>query len=258
VLDLRPEYFLYNLRDPVVRKNKALRHAIAYALNPANFVDQMLNGRAEILTSIVPIEIAGSQRDVQSEWFKPDLAMAKKKLAEAGFPDGKGLPPIVIEERSSTTRSRQQFEFVRSELEQAGITVTANFQTFSAFLKRVEAGNFQMTEEAWGADYPDAENFYQLLYGKNGPPGPNHGNYQNPEYDKLYEQIRGMPNGPQRFELFAKMNAILKEDLPLLFAYNYYLVGLRQSWVQNFKRSALLEMPFVFLDLDVAAQKKGL
>jgi ABC-type transport system substrate-binding protein len=256
--DLRTEYFTFNMKDPLVGKNKALRQAIAYTIDAKAFLEQMMNGRGEVLTSIVPIQVAGSQRDIATDWYKPDPKMAAQKLAEAGFPGGKGLAPLLIEERASTTSSRQQFEFVRAELAAANITAQANFQTFSAFLQRVESGNFQMAEEAWGADYPDAENFYALLYSKNAAPGPNHAAYNNPEYDKLYEQIRSMPNGPERFALFAKMNAIIKEDLPILFTFNLARVGMHQNWVQNFKRNVLIDMPLKFLDLDMAAKARGI
>jgi ABC-type transport system substrate-binding protein len=255
--DLRTEYFVFNMKDKLVGKNKALRQAIAHALDPGAFVDQMLNGRGELLTTFVPIGIAGSQRDVPSTWFKHDPEAAKRKLAEAGYPGGKGLPPITIDERASTTSARQQFEFVRAELARVGITLQGNFQTFSAWARSMESGNFQMTEVGWGADYPDAENFYQLLYSKNKAPGPNHGSYENPEYDRLYEQIRSMPNGPERYALFARMNEIIREDLPIIFTMNFVRVGLHQNWVENFKRNILIEMPFKYLDIDAAAQAKG-
>jgi oligopeptide transport system substrate-binding protein len=257
VPDLRSEYFAFNMKDKLVGKNKALREAIAHAFNSAAFLDQMLNGRGEVLTSIVPIEIAGSQRDVPSQGFKYDPELAKRKLAEAGYPGGKGLPPIIMDERASTTSVRQQFEFMRAELERVGITVQANYQTFSAWLKRIESGNFQMTEQGWGADYPDAENFYQLLYSKNKTPGPNVSSYENAEYDALYEQIRSMPNGPERFALFARMNEMIRRDVPIIVTMNFARVGLYQNWVKNFERNVLMDIPLKYLDVDTAAKAKG-
>jgi ABC-type transport system substrate-binding protein len=245
------------MQDKLLGKNRALRQAIAHAIDPAAFLQQMLNGRGEVLTSLVPIALGGSQRDVKSPWYTHDLELARKKLVEAGFPGGKGLPPIVMDERASTTASRQQFEFLRNELAGVGITLQPNFQTFSAWAKRIETGNFQMTETGWGADYPDAENFYQLLYSKNKSPGPNLGSYANPEYDKLYEQIRAMPNGPERYALFARMNEILYRDIPIIVTMNFARVGLHQNWVRNFKRHVLIEMPFKFMDVDTAAKTKG-
>ena len=205
----------------------------------------------------VPLPIAGSQLDTKAEWFTFDLDMARQKLAEAGFPGGKGLPPITIEYRSPNTMVRQEFEYRRANLAEIGVELKANFQTFSSFLQRTDKGNFQVMSGGWQADYPDAENFYQLLYSKNKRPGPNYSNYNNPEYDALYEQIRFMPNGPERYALFAKMVAILRKDVPMIFTWTPIAVGMKQRWVKNFKRHMMIDAPFKYFDVDLAAQYKG-
>jgi ABC-type transport system substrate-binding protein len=183
--------------------------------------------------------------------------MAKQKLVEAGYPGGKGLPPITLEYRASTTMSRQEYEHRRANLAKVGITLKANFQTFSAFLKRVDNGNFQVMGGGWQADYPDAENFYALLCSKNKRPGPNAANYDNPEYDALYDKARFMPNGPQRNALFAQMVALLKRDVPMIFTFTPIAVGLNQRWVKNFKRHMMMDTPFKYFDLDTKAQYEG-
>ena len=63
-----------------------------------------------------------------------------------------------------------------------------------------------------------------------------------------------MPNGPERFALFARMNEIIRRDLPVIVTFNVARVGLRQPWVKNFKRNIMLEQPFKYLDIDSAAQ----
>lgn len=256
---LASEYFTFNMKDPLLGKNKALRQALAYALNTPEFVEKMKNGRGVALQSIVPIPIAGSERDTDAHWYPHSIELAKQKLAEAGYPDGKGLPPITVEYRHTNNMVRQDFEFHRATLEQAGIVLKANFQTFTAFLEKVEVtGNFQVSEAGWQADYPDAENFYQLLYGPNKVPGPNSGSYVNPEYDKLYEQSRFMPNGKERYAIFARMNEILREDLPMLITWTAIAVGLHQHWLTNFKRNMMLTLPAKYFDIDPELKRKGL
>lgn len=254
---LSTEYLVFNLRDPVVGKNKALRQAIAYALDTQTFIDKMQNGRGVALQTIVPIPIAGSQHDVKAQWYTHNLALAKQKLAEAGFPNGKGLPPITLEYRQSNTVTRQEYEFQRAQFAEVGITLKANFQTFSAYLQRIDSGNFQMAASGWQADYPDAENFYQLLYGPNGIPGPNASGYKNPEYDKLYEQSRFMSPGPERHAIFARMNEILREDVPIIFTSTGISVGLYQPWTKNLNRNMMIDLPLKYLDVDQAQKQKG-
>lgn len=254
---LSTEYWSFNLKDPLIGKNKALRQAIAYALDSAGFIAKMRNGRGQVLKTIVPTPIAGSQKDIQTEWYAPNIELAKKKLAEAGYPGGKGLPELTVEIRSSTTQSRQDFEFNRAELEKAGIKIKASFQTFSAWLQRIESGNFQIALSGWQADYPDAENFYQLLYGPNKVPGPNQSSWDNAEYNKLFEEARFMENGPARFELFKKMHALIYEDVPVIFVFNGTAVGLRQKWVKNFKRHMMIDVPFKYFDIDPKLKAAG-
>jgi ABC-type transport system substrate-binding protein len=255
---LSMDYIAFNLDDKLLGKNKALRQAIAYALDTGAYIEQMRNGRGVPLTTLVPIPIPGSQRDLPSAtWYEPDLEKAKQKLVEAGYPGGKGLPPLVLEYRSSNTMSRQEHEFRRAQLAKIGVTLDPNFQTFSNFLQRTEAGNFQLASAGWQADYPDAENFYQLLYSKNKRPGPNYSNYANPEYDKLFEQSRFMPNGPERFALFAKMAERIREDVPITFIWTPITVGLHQRWVKNLKRHMMVDAPFKYVDVDPAQAKQG-
>jgi ABC-type transport system substrate-binding protein len=259
---LSMENFKFNMKDPVVGgytpQKRALRQAIGYALNIPGYIELMMNGRALPLKTIVPHPIAGSEWTQPAEYFTYNREMAAKKLVEAGYPNGQGLPPIVFEYRSATTQVRQQWEFVRNELAQVGIQATANFQTFSAWLQKTERGNFQVSGAGWQADYPDAENFYQLMYGPNVPPGPNDGSYKNDEYDKLYEEIRFMENGPERFAKMARMNQILMEDAPNIILYNQMRVGLTTPWVKNMKRNLMFNPPLKYLDVDLKRKAQGM
>ncbi|MBH23025.1 MAG: ABC transporter substrate-binding protein [Myxococcales bacterium] len=250
-------YYSLNMKDELLGKNKALRQALAYAFNTPLYIEQMLNGRGQKLHSIVPIPIAGSERDTKAQWYEHNLEMAKKKLEEAGFPNGEGLPELTIEYGSSSTVARQNFEFQRNLLAKAGIKVKGGFQSFTAFLGKVETGNFQIASSAWAADYPDGENFYQLLYGPNKVPGPNQASYDNPEFNTLYEQAKYMPPGPERNAVFAKMAEMIKEDVPVILSVNPLAFGMYQKWVGNMKRSMMDDAPYKYLDIDIDAKKKG-
>jgi ABC-type transport system substrate-binding protein len=242
-------YMKFNMRDPLVGENKALRQAIAYALNTEGFIDLMINGRGIPLETIVPVDIAGSQRTVGDFWYDYNIEMAKKKLAEAGFPNGKGLPELAIEYRATSKDVRQFFEYIRNDLAKVGIKVRGNFQTFSNFLKKTESGNYQIADAGWGADYPDAENFYQLLYSENRAPGPNDGNFSNERYDELYRKIKYMENGPERFEMFKELNEIIKDEVPLIIRYNPLYFNLLQTDVRNFKRNMMREFGYKYIDI---------
>jgi ABC-type transport system substrate-binding protein len=250
-------YWELNMKDPVLGGNKLLRQALAHLMDGKGYIDTLFNGRGRRLQSIVPLDLAGSERDTGATWPEYDLAAAKKLLAQAGFPDGKGLPPLTVTYTATDRDTRNGFDFHKARFAAAGVQLKAQFLDAPSAIKAFESGNFQIGAYSWLADYPDAENFYQLLYGKNGPPGPNHTAWANPVYDKAYESSRFMPNGPERLRLFKTMNEVVRDEVPVLFEYNPVLAGLTQKWLSNFKRNPMLLSQAAYLDIDAERKRKG-
>ena len=250
-------YWELNMKDPLLGGNKALRQALAHLMDGPGYVETLRNGRGRRLQSIVPLELAGSERDTGATWPAYDVATAKKLLAQAGYPDGKGLPALTVTFTSTDRDTRDQFDFHKARFAAAGVQLKAQFLDLPSGVKALEGGNFQIGSYSWLADYPDAENFYQLLYGKNGPPGPNHTAWANPVFDQAYEASRFMPHGPERLRLFRRMNEAVLDEVPVLFEYNTLLTGLTQKWLFNFKRNPMLLSQLMYLDLDAARKHKG-
>ena len=240
-------YFPINTKDKLLGANKHLRKALAYALNTEQKIDLLLNGRGVKLETPVPLPIAGSQRQVGNYGYPFSLAKAKEHLAKAGYPDGKGLPPIEMTMGSTSSTAKRTFEFLRNSFAQIGVQLKPDFKTWSAFLNAVESGDFQMAFAAWSADYPDPENFYQLFYGPNTAPGPNSSAFNHPGYNAAYEKMRFMKNGPERDKLITEMAKILRDEVPIILDYTHIAVGLVQNWVGNFKRNIMVDPPFAFI-----------
>jgi ABC-type transport system substrate-binding protein len=244
------------MKDPLLGSNKKLRQALAYLVDVQAEIEVLQNGRGRKLKSLVPVEFPGSERETGATTYTYDLAQAKRLLAEAGYPDGKGLPVLTITYGATAAATRQLADQQRAKFAAAGVQVKANFVDWPTYLRAVEAANYQLAASAWLADYPDAENFFQLLYSKNAPPGPNHTGFNNAAYDKAYEASRFMPHGPERIALFKSMNDIVREEVPVILGLNSLRFGITQNWLRNFKRN-LLAPEFMYLDVDMAAKKKG-
>ena len=126
-------------------------------------------------------------------------------------------------------------EYLAKSLKEIGIQIKPNLMTWPEFEKSIKNKKGQMYGFAWGADYPDAENFLQLFYSKNASPGPNDSNYNNPAYDRLYEKSLTLPESPQRTALYKEMVKILVEDAPWVWGVHRIGFVLVNPWIKNVK-----------------------
>jgi len=256
VPSLETDYLLVNLRDPLLGRNKLLRQALAAAFDAHAIVDVLWNGRGRPLNSLVPWDIPGNERETGAPAHPHDLALARKLLAQAGYPDGKGLPPLTISFFQTHVAAHNEFDLLKAQLAAIGVQAKGIFMDQPTFTKAAENGNFQLASFGWEADYPDAEDFYQLLYGPNAPPASNWTGYANPAYDKAYQAMRFMANGPERLAQMRIMNTLIADDVPLIVLFDPLKFGITQNWVGNFKRNLLIQ-EHMYLSVDMARKRKG-
>jgi oligopeptide transport system substrate-binding protein len=224
----------FNMTDPVVGKNKLLRQAISMAVNTPEEIELFYNGRALSAEGPIPPGLAGYDEKMKNPYKVYSVEKAKALLAKAGFPEGKGLAPLEYLALSDTT-ARQMTEYFQKEMAAIGIQVKVQTFSWPEFQQSLKNKKGQVWSFAWGADYPDAENFLQLFYSKNGSPGPNDANYSNPEFDKLYEKSLTLNDSPERTALYQKMAGIVVEDEPWAFGTHRVTYGLTHPWLKNYK-----------------------
>lgn len=224
----------FNMTDPVVGKNKLLRQAISTAINFPEEIELFYNGRAISAQGPIPPGLTGYDEKLKNPYKEFSVEKAKELLKKAGYPDGKGLPPLEYLSLADST-ARQMTEYFQKSL--AAIGIQLKVQTFSwpEFQQSLKNKKGQIWSFAWGADYPDAENFLQLFYTKNFSPGPNDSNYSNPEFDRLYEKSLTLNDSPERTALYKKMAAIVIEDTPWVFGVHRVIFGLSHPWLKNYK-----------------------
>ena len=115
-----------------------------------------------------------------------DPEKAKKLLADAGFPGGKGLPPLTISFREQNPDIRKTCEVLKEQLSAVGVTINLNEMEWGAFLKQNTANKAQAFHMRWSADYLDPQDFLSLFLTTNGTE--NHTGYSNPQVDALCKQ----------------------------------------------------------------------
>ncbi|MBL6990764.1 MAG: ABC transporter substrate-binding protein [Bacteriovoracaceae bacterium] len=246
-------YMAFN-NDSDLFKNIKLRRAmsLAYDVNKSN--ELFYNGTGLPAQSVVPPGIAGNIKGYVNPYRGTDVAKAKALLVEAGYPEGKGLPAITYDISVSTV-ARQMGEFFKKQMKEIGINIKVQANPWPELQKKVDTRKVMMYGMAWGADYPDAENFLQLLYGPNKPPGPNGSGFNNEEFNRLYKVASLMQDTPERTALYEKMNRMIAEEMPVIWGLHRQDYVLYQGWLKNYIRSDFETGQVQYLNMDIEKKK---
>jgi ABC-type transport system substrate-binding protein len=221
---------------PAGEKGRKLRQAMCLAYDRAQWIRTMRNGFWAVPAyGPVPPTVAGYVPEPKSVYSDRDLERAKRLLAEAGYPQGRGLPKLEYQMTGSDAVNRNGAEIFVNSMAAIGVKIELASNTWDQFDDKVKKKQAQMFGMAWGADYPDAQNFLQLFYGPHESPGPNNSNYKNPAYDALYDRMKLMLPGAERDAVIAKMLAILNEDCPWNYTDHRVQYSYAHSWLRNFK-----------------------
>ncbi len=195
-------FISFNMQDPVIGKNAKLRKAIARAYDARAYVEIFYSSVAPVSNQLLPRGLFGYDPNYVDP-NRYDLESAKKLLAEAGYPEGRDARTgeqltIALDSPVSGTEERQRAEYEQRLFEALGIKIDVRESSYPRLMERLEQGNFVMgSGTGWMADFPDPENFFFLFYSKNFPrEGANYCRYNNPEFDRLYEQMATMENTP--------------------------------------------------------------
>ncbi|MEO8353427.1 MAG: ABC transporter substrate-binding protein, partial [Chthoniobacteraceae bacterium] len=226
--------------------------------------DMLYGGVAPTAQQLLSPGIYGYQKDFHNP-YGPNLEKARRLIAEAGYPNGRdprtGAPlEITMDVTASGAEERQLAEYEQRQFEQLGIKVRVVENTFARMLEKEDQGNFQMAAgTGWGADYPDPENYFFLYYSKNFPPtGKNISRYHNAEFDRLFEQMATMDDGPERLAIVHRMNDILLEDCPILMNFHKAYYTIVQPWAPLVEQNAMLEggLKYRIVDYELRAEKR--
>ncbi len=254
-------YWGFNMLDSTVggytEKARKLRQAISMAFDVPEFIDIFLNGRGLKANGPIPEDIFGFA--AQPSLPPKNIQRAKALLAEAGYPNGLTIYFDAMALGSPDEVATQQW--LIKQLSSIGVSIIFRTTDYNRFQDKVRTGTAQMFFFGWNADYPDPENFLFLFYGPNGSAkygGENTSNYQNPEYDHLFEQIQEMEDGPERFKIIQQMVSILQKDAPWVWGFYPKTFGLYHEWMQAFRSNSMINnsLKYVRLDPKLRAQKR--
>ena len=260
-------YTYFNMTDPMVggygTDRVALRRAIGMAYNTDEDINVLRHGQAVPATQVIPPGVTGYNPKFQGR-ARHDPAAARALLDKFGYvdrdgdgfrdqPDGK---PLVL--RMGTTPSSRDREvdelWVRS-LKAIGVRVEFVNQKWPDLLKMAMSNQLQMWRLGNQSTTTEGYGFLGLLYGGHAGTS-NLARFAQPDFDRLYDRSRSLPDGPERTKLFEEMSNIVSAYAPwMLNVYQYENIAV-YPWVQGYKYNAFNAHPWMYFDIDTRVPRR--
>lgn len=274
-------YIGFNWLDPIVgagktpeeaRRNRLLRQAISIALDWEEQIAIFEKGQGKTAHGPLPPGLFGWRDDGPSA-FNPvvfkrmsdgsikrrSIEEARRLMAEAGYPDGRdaktGRPLVLNFDWQGTSAGSKSFlDWTARQFAKIGIQLEIRATDYNRFQDKMAKGSAQIYYWGWLADYPDAENFFTLLYGPNSKAvngaGENASNYRNERFDELFESLRNLENGPEKARVIDEMIRIVQKDAPWSFGYFPTSAAALHHWVKNAKPTQMIRNNVQYIRID--------
>ena len=286
--DVNSYFIAFNMLDPTVGQGKTpqdaersrkLRQAISIAIDWEEYSKIFPKRAGQTAMSPVPPGIFGSREGTReglnpvTHTWVPDasvpeggravrrpIADARKLLEEAGYGGGRDArsgKPLVLNYDvyyPPTPERKPEIDWVVRQFAKLGIQLEVRATDNNQFQEKTRKGQYQVFWLGWNADYPDAENFLFLLNSKASKTlydGENTANYNNPEYDRLFLQMKVLEDGPAKQALIDQMVAIAQQDAPWTMGFFPYASAAAQGWVHNLKSAVIVRDFGRYLRLDM-------
>ena len=259
-------YYALDIQDPVVggftREKIALRRAVLLAYDIDQEIRVIRKGQATALESPVPPGVVGYDPSYRSI-IRYDPALANKLLDYFGYkkgadgyrnnPDGSRLTIALTSEPQAI--SREYDELWKRNLDVVGLRFEARKNAFSDNIKAARACQLMMWGAAWGADYPDGQDFMQLLYGPNTHES-NNACYQSAAFDKLYDDSQRIPDSPERTRLYDMMARQMEVDGVWRLGVARFRNVLVHPWVEGYRYHPIMPAVYQYLDINPSARRQ--
>ncbi|NJO25964.1 MAG: ABC transporter substrate-binding protein [Bacteroidia bacterium] len=212
-----------------------IRQAVNYGFNRRKMMMYLRNSIGTAAEAgFIPTGMPGYDSTVVKGYYY-NHAKARALLAEAGFPDGNGLPEIKL---LTIPIYADLASFIAKELEDIGIKVKVETVQRRLLLEQTAKSEALFFRASWIADYPDAENYLSVFYGKNPAP-PNYTRYNNKAFDELYDMALRELNDSIRYTLYQKMDQMVIKDAPVIPLWYDKAIHLVNKKVSGFYPNAL-------------------
>jgi len=266
-VDLDLTYMYWNLKDPVwggyTPERIALRRALSLAYDVGEEIHLVRNGTAVEARTALPPGVLGHD-PAFSTGPSYDPARAKALLDMHGYVDRDGdgwrdRPdggPLVFHYATTPAQLDRLFtELWKKNLDAIGVRMQVEVAKWPDLRKKSKKGLLSNWHLAWNADFPDGENFYQLLYGPNCGAS-NDGCFQLAAFDRLYEQAAAIPPGPERSRIYREMARVAAVYAPWKIFVHRLRNQLVQPWVLGWRKHQFIHDAYRYVDIDLDLRAK--
>lgn len=219
-------YFFNTTKKPM--DNVKVRQAMSLAIDRKAIVDNVVRQGQKPSRDLVPDGIFG-YKGPESEIYNPELA--KKLMAEAGYPEGKGFPKLLLKYNTSDNHKRIAEAAQAMWKTVLGIQVDIANMEWRSLLEDQNAGKFDMVRYAWTADYMDPHTFLSVMLSQSEN---NKAKWKNKKFDEYVFKSDATMDQNKRFEYFREAEKVLAEDSPIIPFYFYTRAYLKKSYVRGF------------------------
>lgn len=216
--------------------NADVRRAFNTAIDREALINQVRMGVGKPSYSWIPPGMPGHQEELGQQ-YSFDAAKAKQMLADAGYPDGQGLPPISLQ-YANTGNNPILAQFMQEQYKaNLGIDITLEPMEPKAFSETINAEEYMIGFYGWGADYPDPDNWLPELFGTGA--GNNHTNYSNPQLDELMAEAQRETDPQKRMDMWEEAQEMVVNDAPIIFLFYDEAFYLVKPYVKDLVASAM-------------------
>ena len=234
---LNTEYLGFQMDgDESPLKDRRIRQAISCGFDRRKMMKYMRNNIGLPGTAgFIPYGLPGF--DTSATYYEYDPDRARRLLAEAGYPGGKGLETIQL---STTATYADLCKYIQQQLGLLGIDVKIDVNPPAALREQMAQGKCPWFRGSWIADYPDAENYLSLFYSPNfSPAGPNYTHFHSDAFDRLYTQAKRETDEERRIELYRRMNALVMDEAPVVVLYYDQILHFTHKNVSGLRSNAM-------------------
>jgi oligopeptide transport system substrate-binding protein len=240
-------YIAFNLEEPPF-DDINVRKALAMTMNREQINEGLFFGTQRVADGILPPEVPGYEESITSFGYDPDEA--RRLLAESRYADN--MPRIILSFSGTGGDAPTTLQAIQANWQtELGIEVELQATEYSAFLRELRRGTFQMFSAGWAADYPDPEDFIDKLFAEDSPQ--NEQNYSNDDVQALIEEARAEQDTERRFELLREAEQLILDDaaiIPTFWPIDHLLV---KPCVANWPDVSMTVPKYRYIEIDPSA-----